>query len=51
MYFIEKKSIYKKLGIPLQVFVALQRNDAQGLWQYNDKLPSIEMHRDLTLTA
>ncbi|WP_310612909.1 MupG family TIM beta-alpha barrel fold protein [Spiroplasma citri] len=51
MYFIEKKSIYKKLGIPLQVFVALQRNDAQGPWQYNDKLPSIEMHRDLTLTA
>lgn len=49
MYFIEKKFIYKMLGIPLQVFVALQRNDAQGPWQYNDKLPSIEMHRDLTL--
>ncbi len=37
------------LGIRLQVFVALQRNDAQGPWQYNNKLPSIEMHRDLTL--
>ncbi|WHQ37020.1 MupG family TIM beta-alpha barrel fold protein [Spiroplasma sp. SV19] len=48
-YFVEKMTILKTEGILSQAFVALQRPDAQGPWQHNDKLPSIEMHRDLPL--
>ncbi|MBW3058092.1 DUF871 domain-containing protein [Spiroplasma poulsonii] len=48
-YFVEKINALKATGILSQYFVALQRVDAQGPWQHNDKLPSIEMHRDLAL--
>ncbi|WP_425380149.1 MupG family TIM beta-alpha barrel fold protein [Spiroplasma endosymbiont of Stenodema calcarata] len=48
-YFTEKITALKASGILSQAFVALQRSDAQGPWQHNDKLPSIEMHRDLSL--
>ncbi len=48
-YFVEKTRTLKAAGILSHAFVALQRSDAQGHWQHNDKLPSIEMHRDLSL--
>lgn len=36
-------------GVKVQAFVTLQRKDTTGPWPFADKLPSLEMHRDLEL--
>ncbi|AHF57246.1 hypothetical protein SPE_0112 [Spiroplasma eriocheiris CCTCC M 207170] len=48
-FFAERLAYVHQCGIKMQAFVALQRTDTVGPWAYNDKLPSLEFHRDLPL--
>ncbi|AGM25698.1 outer surface protein [Spiroplasma syrphidicola EA-1] len=48
-YFLDNLDYIKNNGVKVQAFAALQREDAQGPWKHNDKLPTLELHRDESL--
>lgn len=39
----------KKQNVRLAAFIALQDQKTQGPWEINDKMPTLEIHRDLPL--
>ncbi|MFV0393643.1 MAG: DUF871 domain-containing protein [Coprobacillaceae bacterium] len=50
-YFIECTQNFKKYGLRSAAFVTTQNKKAFGPWPVGEGLPTLEMHRDLSLTA
>lgn len=50
-YFNECTSRFNKYGLRTAAFITSQNNDTFGPWPVTDKLPTLEIHRDLELST